>query len=63
MNQFYYDLNLQVAESDGRYVYSVVQAATVGEEDYEVLVSGSADAPEEALQVAVEALKQHVKNL
>lgn len=63
MEQFYYDLNLQVAEVDGVFVYSVVQESDMQGEDYEVLVSGSADNPEEALRTAVEALLAHVKNL
>jgi hypothetical protein len=63
MKQFYYDLNLQVAEVDGRYIYSVVQESDMQGEEYEVLVSGSADTAEEALRVAVEKLTEHVKNL
>lgn len=63
MQQFYYDLDLQVFESDGRFVYSVIQATDAAGTDYEVLVSGSADTAEEALREAVRALTSHVENL
>lgn len=57
MNNYYYDLAIQIWEDEGGAVYySVIQNFSEVEDDHEVIAYGEADSPADAARLAREAV-------